>query len=242
MPHKKNSNSKQIKVDDMGDMPNMPTSVKIGLSTTGIFAATGLFIVPTLLDNGCGPRSGCDLASALAPTAAGAITALTGLGMGVLSTVVTEITLLNKKEIIEKYEEFKKLPVAQQIVLGIAAYNILVGAGVGGSYFAIANAATSEYLFDAALHFLNAYALNSDNILINAIAFTGNIARLSQINSVLSTGTSTIPNALNNIDKYLNHPSTMLLGFGTKLWSKLAPLVQAAVTNEQNEPARRNIR
>lgn len=133
------------------------------------------------------------------------------------------------------YKDFRKLPVSKQIILGIAAYNFLVGAAVGGSYFVIANAAAREFLFDAALHFLNTYALNSDSKLINAIAFTGNIARMLQIDHVLHIGTSTVPLALNFIDSSINHPVT-LAGFGGAWWMKWFGKSESAAKKDVSTP------
>lgn len=225
MPHKKNKDSKQNPANDVSK------SEKVGLIAGAACATTGL-ILSRLLE--CS-EGGCSLASDLpSPKSVRIVGLLTSMAIPVVGAFAAGIS-----ESVEKsYEDFRNLPVAQQVVLGIAAYNILVGTAVGGSFFVIANAAAREYLFDAALHFLNAYALNSESRFINAIALVGNIARMMQIDSVLSAGTSTIPTALNYIDGVLNHPST-IFGLGTKWFSKSVLPSQPVVTNEQQASTHR---
>jgi hypothetical protein len=200
-------------------------SVKIGLTATAAVAGTP-FIMSTLFKDSIYNSGGPGYPGG---AAAGALTLLAAPVVGVLAAGVSELSML---AVDKYYKDFKNLPVAQQVALGLAAYNILVGTAVGGSFFVIANAAAREYLFDAALHFLNAYALNSDSKLINAIAFGGNIARMLQIDSVLSAGASTIPKALNFLDSSLNHPSTMF-GLGMKCLRKSVTPEQPIVADAQ---------
>lgn len=223
MSHKKHKKSKQNQVDALS------RSAKVGLIATATCATTG-YVMAALSDSNC-----CDIPNRLGPIVPGLFTTLASPLVGVLAAGASELYLPVKEEIVEKYKDFKKLPVTQQVILGIAAYNILVGIGVGGSYFVIPNAAASEYLFDAALHFLNAYALNSENKFIDAIAWSGNIARMLQIDTLLSAGTSTIPKALNLIDN-LNHYST-IFGLGKKWFSESASDAQPMVGNVQQESA-----
>ncbi len=228
MPHKKNKHSKQNQIN--AKLINVePINVEpinaepINNEPLSVSAKVGLIAATTCLSAGFLSSRHVDKEAffSMSPF------------VGLLAAGVSELSIFTKKKIVEKYKNFKELPLEQQVeqvVLGIAAYNMLVGTAVGGSFFVIPNAAAREYLFDAALHFLSAYALNSESNFINAIALIGNSARMFQIDSVLSARTSTIPKALNFIDT-LNH-SFAMFGFGMKCFSKSVPPAQPTVVEQ----------
>jgi hypothetical protein len=221
MPRKKNKISKQNQVDVVPKSVKVESSdisleefCRVALSASIVCSSLVGLMLFKLVNDKCSEKD-CDLISVRRPLIAGIFTVAHSPAVGGLVAGVSELSVFAKKKIVEKYKDFKNLPVEQQVVLGLAACNILVGTAVGRSFFVTPNAVAREYLFDAALHFLNAYALNSESKLIHAIALVGNSVRLLQI---LGTETSTIPIEINLIDS-LNH-SYSIFGFGGKLLSK----------------------